>query len=313
MNERNVYGMVLVTLLFLCRSASAQVTEQKGELRLYDMATQIGTTAMREFKDDKGRVLKTIYYSGGGGGINGPYHEELLSEQSIHVYAYDEYGCRIRSESYLPGMKLSSTAEVRCLDGTATPQLTTLRDARGVKQIETRHTASGGTRTILYFDSAGGKVIGIKGETPADVDLLHGWGEEVGGYATGIAAKRERGRQEDLQVSVTIKNVGDRSEGALMVSLVRVELKDSAGRLVEPKAAYKNRGEVTNSEECSGGWGVPFLGRSQWLPSYDLGEQYEPLSPGKYSFTVTHCLSANRGLLISNTIYLEVEGAIKSR
>jgi len=313
MNARNVSGMFLVILLLLCRSASAQVTEQKGELRLYDMATQIGTTAMREFKDDKGRVVKTIYYTGGGGGINGPYLEELLSEQSIHVYAYDEYGCRIRSEHYAPGMKLSSTGEVRCLDGTATPQLTTVSDARGVKQFETRHTPSGGTRTRLYLDHDGEKVIGIIGDTPTDVDLAHGWGEEAGGFAIGVAANRERGRQQDLQVSVTIKNAADRSESALMVSLVRVELKDSAGRLIEPKAAYKNRGEVTNSEECSGGWGVPFLGRSQWLPSYDLGEQYEPLSPGKYSFTVTHCLSANRGLLISNTIYVEIERATKSR
>jgi hypothetical protein len=309
MSERKLYVMFI--LLLLSRSVSAQVSEQQGELRLYDRATQIGTTANREFTDDKGRVIKHIYYTGGSSGINGPYHEELLREQSIHVYAYDEYGCRIRSENYAPGMKLSSTAEVRCLDGTATPQLTTVRDARGVKQFENRHTASGGTRTRLYLDHDGEKLIGIIGDTPTDVDLSHGWGAEVGGFAIGVAANRERGRQGDLQVSVTIKNVGDLSDGALMVSLVRVELKDSAGRLIEPKAAYKNRGEVTNSEECSGGWGVPFPGRSQWLPSYDLGEQYEPLSPGKYSFTVTHCLSGNRGLLISNTIYLEVEGANK--
>lgn len=313
MIERTVSSIFVVLLLLLSGSVSAQVADQQGELRLYPRATQIGTTAMREFKDAKGRVIKDIYYTGGGGGIEGPYLEQLLREQSIRVYAYDDHGCRIRSETYAPGVKLTGTAEVRCLDGTATPQLTTVRDARGVKQFETRHTASGGTRTVLYFDRDGEKVIGIKGDTPTDVDLLRGWGEVIGGFATGVAASRERGRQEDLQVSVTIKNIGDRSEGDLMVSAVRVELKDSAGRLIEPKPAYKNRRDETGSEECSGGWGVPFAGRSQWLPSYDLGEQYDPLSPGKYSFTVTHCLSGNSGLLISNTIYLEVEGATKNR
>lgn len=288
------------------------MAEQKGELRLYLRATQIGTTASREFKDDKRRVVRAIYYTGGGG-TEGPYVEELLREQSIHVYTYDEYDCRIRSESYAPGMKLTQTAEVRCLAGTAIPQFTIARDARSVKQVETRHTAAGGTRTVLYFDGDGEKVIAIKGDTPTDVDLTHGWGEDVSGFACGIAANREKGLQEDLHVSVTIKNISYRSEGRLMVSPVKLELLDSAGRLVEPKAEYKNHQNEARSEKCHGGWGVPFAGKSQWLPGYALGEQYDQLAPGKYSVTVTQCLSAKRGLLISNTIHLEVEGATNSK
>jgi hypothetical protein len=165
----------------------------------------------------------------------------------------------------------------------------------------------------LHFDSDGDKVIAIQGDTPTDVDLTHGWGEEVNGFACGIAANREKGLQEDLNISVTIKNISDRSEAGLMVSNFKVELKDSAGRLVEPKATYKNQENETPAEECRGGFGVPFAGRSQWLPGYALGEQYDRLAPGRYSITVTHCLSARRGLLISNTIYLEVEGKKNSR
>jgi hypothetical protein len=312
MSKRNVEVKALVILLLLASSLSAQVAEQKGELHLYHRATQIGTTAIREVKDDRGRVFKAIYYTGGGG-MEGPYLEELLREQSVHVYTYDDHDCRIRSESYEPGMKLTRTAEARCFDGTATPKLTTARDARNIKQVETRHTANGGTRTVLHFDSDGEKVIAIRGDTPTDVDLTHGWGEEVSGFASGIAANREKGLQEDLNISVTIKNISGRREGGVMVSHVKVELKDSAGRLVEPKATYKNQGNETTSEECGGGFGVPFVGRSQWLPGYALGEQYDRLAPGRYSITVTHCLSARRRLLISNTIYLEVEGKKNSR
>jgi hypothetical protein len=69
------------------------------------------------------------------------WREDLLREQSIHTYTYDDHDCRIKSESYEPGMKLSRTEDVRCLDGTATPRLTTIRDARGVKQAETSHNS----------------------------------------------------------------------------------------------------------------------------------------------------------------------------
>jgi len=311
--ERKIEIMFLVILLFLATSVSAQVIEQKGELRLYYRATQIGTTGNREFKDNKGRVVKTIYYTGGSAqgsdSIAGPYFEELLHEQSIHLYTYDDHDCRTKSMTYLPGMKLTRTTEVRCLDGTKTPQFSTVRDERGVKISEEIHTANGGTGTVLHFDSGGETVIAFSGETPTGVDLPHGWGKEVSGFASGIAASRDKGPQKDLRVSVTIKNISGRSKADLMVSLVKVELKDSAARLFEPKP---NQNVGVRTEECVGGFGVPAIGISQWLPGFDLGEQYDPLAPGRYSLTVTHCLSANRGLLISNTIFLEVEGKANS-
>ena len=304
-------GVVTVLLLLLCGAGvSAQVAEQQGELRIYDRATQINTVANREFKDDRGRVVKVIYYTGGGGGFEGPYREELLREQSIHLYTYDDHDCQIKSENYEPGMKLTRTADAQCLPGTSTPKLTITRDARGVKQAEVWHDAKGSTRTTLYFDAEGEKVIAIDGYTPADVDLAHGWGKERGGFACGIAANREKGRQEDLHVWVTIKNISYRTEGVLMVAPVRVELKDSTGRLVEPKAEYEEDGNKIQQGACPTymSQGAPFIGQSDLLRSYALGERYDRLSPGTYTMTVKHCLSGTRGLLVSNTILLEVEG-----
>ena len=310
MNKRESKTHVtLIIVLLLSVAVRAQVAEPKGELRLYGRATQIGTVASREFKDDKGRVVKVIYYTGGGS-FEGPYREDLLREQSIHTYTYDDHDCRIKSESYEPGMKLKRTEEVCCLDGTATPRLTTVRDAHGVKQAETRHKANGGPPTELFFDSDGDKVVAINGGVPTDVDLAHGWGTEVAGFACGIAANRERGTQDDLRVWVTIKNISHDANGVVMISPVLVELKDITGRVVERKAPYRKQENETQSEGCPTylAQGAPFAGRSQLQPGFALGEQYDRLAPGKYSITVTYCVSAVPGPLVSNTILLEVEG-----
>jgi hypothetical protein len=301
--------VILIILLLLSVTARSQVAEPKGELRLYSRATQIGTVASREFKDAKGRIVKVIYYTGGGS-LEGPYREELLREQSIRSYTYDDHNCRIWSESYEPGMKLSRTEEVRCFGGTATPGLTTVRDARGIKQAETRHRTTGSTQTTLYFDKDGDKVVAINGELPTDTDLAHGWGQMLNGLACGIAANREKGRQEDLQVQVTIKNVNHDSNGVLMISPVLVELKDVTGRVIERKSAYTRQQTKIESDECPTymNQGAPLAGRAQPQPGYELGEQYNRLAPGKYSITITYCVTGLREKLVSNSIPIEVEG-----
>jgi hypothetical protein len=53
--------VTLIIVLLVASSARAQ--EPKGALRHYDRATQIGTVAEREFSDDKGRIVKVIYYT----------------------------------------------------------------------------------------------------------------------------------------------------------------------------------------------------------------------------------------------------------
>lgn len=300
----------LLILVLLSITALAQEPEQKGELRIYHRATQVGTVANREFRDDRGRVSKIIYYTSGGS-FEGPFLEELLREQSIHLFTYDEHGCRVKSQSYEPGLKLDRTREVRCFDGTATPSLTTVRYANGIKQFETIHTSSGGTQTVLYFDYEGEKIVGINGELPTTVDLVHGWGEPFNGFACGIAVNREKGRQEDLQIHATIKNISNESSGGVMISPVLVELKDMAGRVIERKAAKRTAGNELQTEGSPSylGQGAPGAGRSQPQPGYILGDQFDPLAPGKYSFTATYCVSGMSGRLVSNTILFEIVGS----
>jgi len=301
----------LIILLLLSISVRAQEPEPKGELRIYHRGTQIGTAAAREFKDDKGRLIKAIYYTyTGESDSGGNFREELLREQSTSTFEYDESGCPSKSKNYDRGFKLLHTYEVTCFEGTATPKLTIIRNSHGVKTAEKRHTATGAGRAMLYFDSDGDKVVGISGELPADADLVHGWGDPLRGFALGIAGNREKGQQEELRVHVTIKNVSHDAEPLVMISPIQIELKDASGRLVEPKTAYRPNLAQIQSDECPSYMkeGAPGTGRSQFKASYALGEQFNRLAPGNYSITVAYCVSGVSGRLVSNTIVLEVEG-----
>ena len=302
-----IVSITLALLLLLSTSARAQDPESKGELRIYNRATQIGTVASREFKDDKGRVIKVIYYTHPDL-LAGNFREESLREQSTTTFAYDEYGCPIKSKNYDHAAKLIRIQEVRCAEGTATRSLTTIRNPQGVKQGEARHTATGSTQTVLEFDSNGEKVIAITGELPTDTDLIHGWGDVLHGFALGIAANREKGRQQDLAIHVSLKNVSN-DAGQVMVSPILVELKDSNGQLIEQKAAHRPNPNQTLSNHCPSylQMGAPSRGRAQSQYGYSLGEHYERLSSGKYSMTVTYCVSGVSERLVSNTIEIEVE------
>jgi hypothetical protein len=298
--------MRMIVILLLAITARAQ--EPKGELHLYERTTQIGTVANRQFKDDKGRVVKDIYYTQSDKST-GPFNEELLREQSIRTYGYDEHNCRIIEQQYEPGPKLSRTYKTECIDGTATPRLTVVLRASGTREGEVRHSATGSRQTILYFDNSGQKVVAISGQLPTDIDLVHGWGQELDGFAAGIAPNQEKGRQQDLSVLVNIKNVSHSAEGMIMMSPVLVELRDANGRVVEWKSAYRTFVGNDQSDHCPSFTkeGAPMTGRSQQRGGYGLNEEFGRLAPGKYSMTVSFCVSGQSERLVSNTIFLDVD------
>ena len=299
--------MTLTILILWTISARGQELEPKGELRIYLRETQIGTIANREFKDDKGRVVKVVYYIHPDPSAR-PFREELMREQSTQMFEYDEHGCRIKTNTYGAGMNLRRIDEVRCSDGTAMPKLSTMRDSLGVRQRETRHAANGSTQTVLSFGSNGDTVVGINGQLPVDIDLADGWGDVFSGLALGIAGNRAKGRQQDLQVHVTIKNLSH--DALVMIAPIKIELKDMSGRVFEQKAnPNKSVEKQIQSGECQSylQQGAPGPGMSQTPFSYDLGAQFEPLAPGRYSISVMYCVSGVAGKMVSNTIVVEVE------
>jgi hypothetical protein len=299
-------ALVAMSVLLLVRGTGAYAQEdvQTSQLTIYDRPTQAGTVADRVFKDSKGRVVRNVLYTGGG---PAPYHEELLRVYSISIAKYGPNDCVVRAANYWPGMILKSMMEGTCWPGTATPKLSVFRDAHGVRTQETRRKSEGGKSTVLLFDATGEKVVAIKSLTPEDVDLVHGWGNEVGGFVCGIAANRERGRQEDMELFVTLKNIRFRRDRVSTISPLAVELKDSTGQLIAPKAQLAAREAKITPTACPPFSEVPVIGESQLLISYRLGERYDRLAPGKYEMTVRLCSPVISGLLISNTLPLEIE------
>jgi hypothetical protein len=302
-------------LFILIGSANAQ-TKETGELHLYSHSTQIGVVANREFKDTKGRVVKVIYYTGGTSEFNGPFREELLQEHSIHTFQFDDNDCSIKSESFAPGMKPSGSSETICFEGTSEAKLITIRNARGIKTVEIRKILKDDhsrTKSTLFFDATGEKVVALDGDIPTDVDLLHGWGEPLNGLALGIAANREKGRLEELQVWSSLKNIDDAGERMPRIWPLLIELKDSNGRFIEPTAQYADDMNQFQSEECprDKDWGAPFAGSSQLQRGFSFRDRYGQPAPGRYSITIKYCLGDTGKLLLSNTIDVEIEAPRK--
>ncbi len=298
----NIIASIAVLLLV---SICTHAQESKGELRIYPRATQVGTVASRQFKDHKGRIVKIIYYTYAADSMSN-FREDLLREHSSRTYEYDEYGCPIKSESYDQVHNLTATEEGRCVAGTATVRQTTLRNTPGVKQRETRYNDAGGVETVLEFDSNGEKVVGMNGAIPADIDLVHGWGNVVQGFALGIAANRESGPQQDLRVWVTIKNVDN--DSSLTAAPILLDLKDANGLVIQENSINRITNAATQSNECPEKQkiGTPGTGRALIQFSIGLGERYSALPPGRYSLTITFCITDVPEKLVSNTIQLEV-------
>src|SRR5262245_11223658 len=107
--------MRIVTFLLLqsflwvvCSSLSRGQSVRPGEeLQIYGFPTQIGTVAMRTIRDQNGRISKEIYYALKDLHNRSPYTEDMLQEQSIVVYRYDDKGRQIASEHYDQGMILT--------------------------------------------------------------------------------------------------------------------------------------------------------------------------------------------------------------
>ena len=110
-----------------------------------------------------------------------------------------------------------------------------------------------------------------------------------------------------MEVFVTIKNISFRKDLVTTVSPVAVELKDSAGRLIGPKAEFASKEAKIAPNTCPPISESPTVGESRLLASYRLGDRYDPLAPGKYEMTVRVCSRVITGLLVSNTLLLEIE------
>jgi hypothetical protein len=141
---------------------------------------------------------------------------------------------------------------------------------------------------------------------PIDIDLVHGWGNVSNGLALGIAPNLESGPQQETEVYVSVKNI-DHDSSIVMVSPILMELKDADGQVIQENPVRANQSQ--SSGECPTYLQLqaPGEGRVLIQYSFSLGERYNPLPPGKYSLTLTYCMSDVPQRLVSNTIQLEMK------
>lgn len=277
---------------------------EEGILTIYPMMTQTGIAANRVFRDDNGRVAKTIYYRGNG--QTNPVREAELEPLHVVIPLYDEMG-RVRREEFRnPGMELLGYWDISYSeDGDVRVQRTT--DGRRIQEL--RRTG-GSEKSHLYFDHTGERLVGIKGKIP--VDLAYEWGEVTGGLACGIGVSRSTGLLNDVYVTVTIRNTT--GEAPQVVTLwpyrvLEVELRDDQGNLVPI-----DRSKLSEEDERMRRLNPSATENRQTLAPYEaatyesfkLDDWYSDLPSGAYRLTVRRRAGGRDFELVSNPLALEI-------
>jgi len=298
-------------LTVAARAAEETATDgqgQEGELTLYERMTSIGTVARRVFRDDEGRVTKTVYYGLRHEALDrlqGPYTEDMLEVQSIVLRVYDERGRESREEHYSPQMRLDRVKEVvYAADGAV--QSVVWRTAQGVRTYEIRY-ADGKSISHLTFDESGDGLVSVRGVVPDDMDLVHGWGKDMHGLSCGLAANRASGTLREIYVRATVRNrglVADEITGGQ-----RMVLADAAGQLV-PR---KDERATTDGEDSRGasGEGKATLqrikpGTAAVVVHGELARWYSDLPPGDY-FLIVVCRDSDGDYsIVSNQLAITI-------
>jgi len=308
---------VIVLVLFAssaltvaARAAEETATDgqgQEGELTLYERMTSIGTVACRVFRDDEGRVTKTVYYGLRHEALDrpeGPYTKDMLEVQSIVLRVYDEQGRQSREEHYSPQMRLDRVKEVvYAADGAV--QSVVWRNAQGVRTYEIRY-ADGKSISHLAFDESGDGLVSVRGLVPDDMDLVHGWGKPMHGLSCGLAASTVRGTLSAIRIYVTVRNSG--KEPDEITSGIRLRLVNGRGVVVPQKEGRVGAGDHAAPADDRARDTVTQVdpGEAAYVSSGELGRWYADLPPGEYALAVVCRDSEGDYSIVSNTIHVTI-------
>src|SRR5262245_7802238 len=311
--------MRIVTFLLLqsflwvvCSSLSRGQSVRPGEeLQIYGFPTQIGTVAMRTIRDQNGRISKEIYYALKDLHNRSPYTEDMLQEQSIVVYRYDDQGRQIASEHYAPGMIPDFRWEIRHENHEKRREVKYTKE--GVREYEIRYLAN---RLVsqLYYDKSGNDLVAIRGVIPEDMDLHFGWGEPEDGLACGITLSKAKSNIDDsptLALYVNIKNSGAGEISIFQLPEGEIELRDGRGSLVKEEAEFaKKRYDPLQKHRQLNGQLLKTNEAGFVYPAYELNTRYGRLAPGRYTVRLKQRVIDKEISLISNTIEFAVDGQV---
>jgi len=283
-----------------------------GELVLYQSMTAIGTVACRKFRDEEGRVWKTIHYSyrpelpprrakGRKQPIPSPCPEYRLVEQSVTVLKFDERGLNVREELYFPGMKHLRRFAVKEYDDQKALTRRAWHEEDGIRRYETRY-ADGVSTSDLYFDDTGRRLIAMRGPIPADVELGWTWGEAKDELTCGLAMTQEKGALEDLGFYINVKNLGPH-RSIWMEPAARVIILTPTGQTVQSKARRAVPGKpVPRGSSGTGDQGAVCY----YYPANRLADYCEDLDPGEYLIRAEQFMPKQKVTLVSEPVRFEV-------
>ena len=277
---------------------STVIKKQDGELTIYPMFGQTGVVANRTYRDDKGRLVKTVFYRAKER-IEPPYKEEDLLIESIRIHKYDQQGREFREEHYSPDLKLNRIM-VTLYDSQGQKESIVWLNSKEVREYEIRYS-DGKSVSHLYFDDSGTTLRAIKGVIPKDIDLGNGWGEPVNGLICGIAVNKLAAPVKDMLISVTVRNLTSKSAQIVTGddNDIQMILRDVAGKLVPSvKTPYrKQKGNLQTLHAYEAGY---------WIPAFELHKWYDNLGPGEYTLTIKRRVSGEEFPLVSNTLPITI-------
>lgn len=293
-----------------CARLMAQADDVgSGELSTYPRMTENGTVARREFKGSDGRIVKTIYYhrSRDLQDLGDTLSESDLVVSEIRLHGYNELGREVRMELYSPDMRLQRVQEITYTPDGRIDRRVWLSE-RCIRTDEIRYLEDM-TTSHLYFDDAGKALVGIRGSIPSDMDLRDGWGEASGFLSCGVAPTKRRASVREMQMNVTVRNLGQSSVGLPMpiYSDIRAEVRSSDGVLIPPGRVRtrKPKGgpapdddQATAMTSLAPGKAVHYL--------HLLKDSHPDLKPGRYLVTYNHPVPGRGKQLVSNTTEIEI-------
>ena len=323
----NIFLITLFCAFFSIQPSNAQLKqqnltnaaekEQDGELNIYGVITQIGTVAKRTFRDNAGRIIKTIYYGLDYRNLPNPFSfrepitEEMLAVQSINIHYYDQQGRQDRVEHYTPSFELSRIKQNKYGPNGRKIATIWLRPDES-RKYEIRYH-NGSSISHLYFDDTGQKLIAARGPVPKNMDLAYGWGRPVEGLSCGIAPNKHSALAKDIDISVTVRNLTAQPAKiitTLPYQTIQIELRNTKGALVPQNTDYieKRNKELLrmNNPLRESLQTIPPHQTGHYSSGYELNQWYGEVEPGKYYLTVKRRASGKDFSLVSNTITINI-------
>ena len=283
--------MSMPPLLMLTLAIMPQTTPQ-SELHCYSSFTQIGTAARREFRDNNGFVVKTIYYmSTSGQDVTPSCAAEHLIEQRTTTYQRDALG-RVLLESTV-GAGVHFIRRTEYVGDNRQPSRETTFSPDGSRTGEIRY-GPGNERLFLQFNEQQ-RVTGIEGRLPDDLDLAFEWGPQAEGWRCGMSLVPQHSGGDTLYINLHLLNVTAPATFTAVVGSFETELRNENGTIVPPveERNYPSRG-VSGRPGYAG------------YMAFDLPRRYGKLAPGRYSLQVRHPHPSASLMLVSNTLTFEV-------